>query len=73
MAMHKQPLTFTSTLKCMLSSPSSTRAHIAVEGVVIGRDLCREIKSRENLVRTDFRKIRENLDPRKFPAIRYTM
>ena len=70
MAMHKQPLTFASTLKCMLSSPSSTRAHIAVEGVVIGRDLCREIKNRENLVRT---KIRENLDPRKFPAIRYTI
>ena len=33
--------------------------------------LCREIKNCENFVRTDFRKIHENLDPRKFPAIRY--
>ena len=35
--------------------------------------LCREIKNRENFIRTDFRKIRENMDPRKFPAIRYVM
>ena len=42
-----------------------------VEGVVIGRDPCREIKNCENFVRTDFKKIHENLDPRKFPAIWY--